>query len=569
MLARVLDRELIRLQCYEGLDAAQALYEWDHPKQLLAIRACEAEGRPVGDLYDAAYLMERPLLRALRVPCVLLIDEIDRADSEFEAFLLEFLSDFQITIPELGTVAAVERPMVVMTSNRTRELHDALKRRCLYHWIDFPDAARERRIIEAQGARARPTDAADVAGRGGHRGARAGADQAAGDRRDDRVGAGGEAALRGGRARGRSRCGGRWACWSRSARTPRPSWSTSRRDARRRSSTSSPPGSARRDRLPHRAARQHAAATSTRLYWLARVTLVAAPRGHPGVRRAVRQALRGRRAGERARARTGETEAPRARRAAASSSRVVLTEGTGRSASRARPAQPPHVRSARPTTCARCGARWTSTCRGSARAAAGPTGAATSTCGARCARATRTGEITMLARRGRPHRTRPLLLLIDVSRLAARAHAGLPALRVGRAVRDVHVRHAAHAGHARAARSATSTPRWPRSRDAVEDADGGTRIGPSLHEFVTTPRYADRARGALTIVFQRRARARRPGADGARRAAAGAALAPAAVVVAARARPGLPADHARDGWRSGRDIELARRPRHPDPAGAR
>ena len=104
MLARVLDRELIRLQCYEGLDAAQALYEWDHPKQLLAIRACEAEGRPVGELYDPEFLMERPLLRALRVPCVLLIDEIDRADSEFEAFLLEFLSDFQITIPELGTI---------------------------------------------------------------------------------------------------------------------------------------------------------------------------------------------------------------------------------------------------------------------------------------------------------------------------------------------------------------------------------------------------------------------------------------------------------------------------------
>src|SRR3954447_6869993 len=153
VLARVLGpptRELIRLQCYEGLDAAQALYEWDHPKQLIAIRTCEAEGRPVGELYDPEFLMERPLLRALRVPCVLLIDEIDRADSEFEAFLLEFLSDFQITIPELGTVAAAERPVVVMTSNRTRELHDALKRRCLYHWIAFPDPARERAIIDAK-----------------------------------------------------------------------------------------------------------------------------------------------------------------------------------------------------------------------------------------------------------------------------------------------------------------------------------------------------------------------------------------------------------------------------------
>src|SRR5690349_7237809 len=150
VLSHVLDRSLIRLQCYEGLDAAQALYEWDHPKQLLAIRACEAEGRPIGELYDPEFLMERPLLRALRVPCVLLIDEIDRADSEFEAFLLEFLSDFQITIPELGTVSAAERPVVVMTSNRTRELHDALKRRCLYHWIAFPDSSRELRIIEAK-----------------------------------------------------------------------------------------------------------------------------------------------------------------------------------------------------------------------------------------------------------------------------------------------------------------------------------------------------------------------------------------------------------------------------------
>jgi MoxR-like ATPase len=152
VLARVLGRELVRLQCYEGLDAAQALYEWDYPRQLLHVRAAEAEGRPVGALYDEAFLLERPLLRAVRAPAgvVLLIDEIDRADSEFEAFLLEFLSDFQITIPELGTVAAATPPVVVMTSNRTRELHDALKRRCLYHWIAFPDAERERRIVRAR-----------------------------------------------------------------------------------------------------------------------------------------------------------------------------------------------------------------------------------------------------------------------------------------------------------------------------------------------------------------------------------------------------------------------------------
>jgi MoxR-like ATPase len=150
VLASVLGRELVRLQCYEGLDAAQALYEWDYPRQLLHVRACEAEGRPVGDLYDEAFLLERPLLRALRGPVVLLIDEIDRADSEFEAFLLEFLSDFQITIPELGTVAATEPPVVVMTSNRTRELHDALKRRCLYHWIDYPTPEREAEIVRTR-----------------------------------------------------------------------------------------------------------------------------------------------------------------------------------------------------------------------------------------------------------------------------------------------------------------------------------------------------------------------------------------------------------------------------------
>jgi MoxR-like ATPase len=152
VLAAVLDHELIRLQCYEGLDASQALYEWDYPKQLLSLRAAEVEGRGIGTLYGDEFLLERPLLRALRseLGAVLLIDEIDRADSEFEAFLLEFLDTFQITVPELGTVAAVRPPLVVLTSNRTRELHDALKRRCMYHWIPFPDAARERAVITAR-----------------------------------------------------------------------------------------------------------------------------------------------------------------------------------------------------------------------------------------------------------------------------------------------------------------------------------------------------------------------------------------------------------------------------------
>jgi MoxR-like ATPase len=151
-LARILGSELIRLQCYEGIDASQALYEWDYARQLLYARALQVGeiGDRMGELYGPEFLVERPLLRAVRVGAgaVLLIDELDRADDEFEAFLLEVLSDFSVTVPELGTIAADEPPTVVITSNRTRELHDALKRRCLYHWIEFPDLEREVQIIE-------------------------------------------------------------------------------------------------------------------------------------------------------------------------------------------------------------------------------------------------------------------------------------------------------------------------------------------------------------------------------------------------------------------------------------
>ena len=152
-LARILEAELIRLQCYEGIDASQALYEWDYARQLLYARSLQegevAVGERVAELYGPEFLVERPLLRAIRAgsSAVLLVDELDRADDEFEAFLLEVLSDFTVTVPELGTIAAPEPPVVVITSNRTRELHDALKRRCLYHWIDFPDVAREAEII--------------------------------------------------------------------------------------------------------------------------------------------------------------------------------------------------------------------------------------------------------------------------------------------------------------------------------------------------------------------------------------------------------------------------------------
>jgi len=151
-LAAALGRRLIRLQCYEGLDAASAVAEWNFAAQMIAVRTGEAEGR--ASLFTEEFLIERPLLAAMRPQAggapVLLIDELDRTDEPFEAFLLEALSDFQVTIPELGTVKAPEPPIVILTSNRTREVHDALKRRCLYHWVDYPDFAREMEILSSR-----------------------------------------------------------------------------------------------------------------------------------------------------------------------------------------------------------------------------------------------------------------------------------------------------------------------------------------------------------------------------------------------------------------------------------
>jgi MoxR-like ATPase len=150
-LAQAQGARLIRLQCHEGIDLHHAVYDWDYQRQLLAIRSAEAGGE-ARELFGREFLLRRPLLEALEHegPAVLLIDEIDRADDEFEAFLLEFLADFAVTIPELGTVTAARRPLVVLTSNRTRELHDALKRRCLYHWIDYPTPEREADIVRAR-----------------------------------------------------------------------------------------------------------------------------------------------------------------------------------------------------------------------------------------------------------------------------------------------------------------------------------------------------------------------------------------------------------------------------------
>ena len=154
VLAARLPRRLVRLQCYDGMDISAAAYEWNHARQLMAIRLAEASGAAdraalERGIYDRKFLQPRPLLDALEgSPAVLLIDELDRADEPFEAFLLEILADFQITIPELGTVKAATPPVVIITSNRTREVHDAVRRRCLYHWVDYPDAARERAILK-------------------------------------------------------------------------------------------------------------------------------------------------------------------------------------------------------------------------------------------------------------------------------------------------------------------------------------------------------------------------------------------------------------------------------------
>ena len=173
VLARWTGGELVRLQCYEGIDSGQALYEWDYSRQLLHLRAAEAAGAPIveDELYTERFLVRRPLLRAIDhdavVPPVLLVDEIDRADDEFEAFLLELLSDYAVTIPELGEIRATTPPIVILTSNRTRDVHDALKRRCLYHWIDHPDFDREVAIVERKAPGISGSLAREVAGAAG------------------------------------------------------------------------------------------------------------------------------------------------------------------------------------------------------------------------------------------------------------------------------------------------------------------------------------------------------------------------------------------------------------------
>src|SRR5499426_1265209 len=171
VLSQGLGRRLVRLQCYEGLDTAAAVYEWNYPRQMIEIRLAEAAGgversELAHDIFTTRFLLKRPLLQALApddgMPPVLLIDELDRADEPFEAYLLEVLSEFQVTIPELGPIRAAEPPIVVITSNRTREIHDAIKRRCLYHWVDYPDARRELEIVRRKCPRAPETLAREI-----------------------------------------------------------------------------------------------------------------------------------------------------------------------------------------------------------------------------------------------------------------------------------------------------------------------------------------------------------------------------------------------------------------------
>ena len=165
-VSTLLGRELIRLQCYEGIDMHQALYEWDYARQMLFVRSLGSEEASDDQLFGPRFLLERPLLQAVRAgdQCVLLIDEVDRADDEFEAFLLELLGDYQVTIPEVGTIKAESRPIVILTSNRTRELHDALKRRCLYTWIGFPESEREVEIVRSRLPEVGPALANQVVG---------------------------------------------------------------------------------------------------------------------------------------------------------------------------------------------------------------------------------------------------------------------------------------------------------------------------------------------------------------------------------------------------------------------
>ena len=557
VLAAVLGRELIRLQCYEGLDAGQALYEWDYPKQLLAVRVAEAEGREVGDLYDERFLLERPLLRTVRASegAVLLIDEIDRSDSEFEAFLLEFLSDFQITIPEVGTLRASRPPVVVLTSNRTRELHDALKRRCLYHWIPFPDAERERAILQAQapGLDEAAADALVEAikrvrsakllkrpgiaetidwAHGAQALAREGAPVAGGAAplaRAAAQGAGGR------RARRRARPGLLTRC--RPPSSPANGCTRFLRALEEAGAGVSPP-----KRADFLVLARRLAAGRRRRAVLARAghARLRRPRRSPRSTRCStrssaagtccsRRSARAARGGGRDR-RAAVVGRRRARAARAVARAAACTPARSTCTTPAASRRPPPTRA---TSCARCR---------DALAAVLPTIAARRSVRARRGRrldlrrvlaaANRSGgEIVRLAWRRRPPRPRRVLLLIDVSGLAAPAQPGPAPLRAPRRPRrrpgrGVHVRHAAHARDARARHAGRRRrPRRALGLRARRRRRHAHRRRPAAVPRQRPLRLAGPRRARDRAL--RRARARRPDGDGRRRAAALAARPPA------------------------------------------
>ena len=545
-LAGVLDAPLIRLQCYEGLDAAQALYDWDFPRQLLHLRAAEAAGVHDADqleaeLYDRRFLVARPLLQALETtPSVLLVDEVDRADDEFEAFLLEVLSDFTISVPELGTIRAETPPVVVVTSNRTREVHDALKRRCLYHWLEHPDLEREvaiirRRLPEADG-RARRVGRPGRAGR-----ARRGPAQAARRRRVARLdrGAGRARRRRPGRRlagpglrqprgvpevprgpgagrRPAGRVGGR------GVSTPAGSVGAGeggdrRRDAdagrlradaarsrRRRDPRPGAPDGAR-DRAPGRRA------TAADLYWAGRLTLCSGPDDLRPLRPGFRGVLRGRAAPPLRRVppvqvvrpvavpgtqRDGRADGSDDKPAATASDAEVLRHRdlAGLTAAE-REAGARADRGDRP-------GRGDPRCRGGHRP---------SHRGALDPRRTvrtmlrRGGEPVRLERRARRPRPRRLVLLLDVSG-SMQPYAD-PFLRFAHAAaraparhRGLHRRHPADQGDPRDARPRPVGGAARRRPGTVPDWSGGTRLGELLKAFLDRWGQRGLARGAVVLI---------------------------------------------------------------------
>ena len=429
-IAAVLGAPAHPLQCYEGIDASAALYEWNYPRQMLAIRQA---GEQSIDIYGEAFLIERPMLAALRAPdsTVLLIDEIDRSDQEFEAFLLEFLSDFQISIPERGTIRAAERPVVILTSNRTRDLHEALRRRCVYHWIDYPNAEREARIVMLRASSVAEAPRAPSSRRSANCGASRLSKAPGIAESVDWAEAATLAAIKAARA-GRTRSSARSASRSRTRRTSPSSPARLDAHARRGGGMSDPRPAARRAAVPRVSSRSCAPTASrsrrsrrwpssrrsrcsgraiSRTSAARRSPRCAAARAPRRLRRLFRHSFprrKSRRVPKAARTRTScasrRSGAARTSRCCADEIERIRRGGDARGSARRAPLRPGGTATKR---CAGSRARRPRGCRaGAATAACAPGAAASSTCAVPCAtRARNDGEVLRLARLKR--RTRP------------------------------------------------------------------------------------------------------------------------------------------------------------------